>query len=78
MEVDINNKTVLTVEEVSRYTGYEINYLYKMCSQRKIPHYNNKGGRRLFFKLSEIIEWLTDNKIQTVYELTTNNKNLKK
>jgi excisionase family DNA binding protein len=62
-------KAILTITELASYTGYSINYLYKLCSQRKIPHYNPEGGRRLFFCISEIILWLSKNKIKTIQEI---------
>lgn len=69
-----HEKEVLTAEEVAAYTGHSKAYIYKLCHMRMIPHYNNCGGRRLYFRLDEIIEWCTANKVKTVYEII-NNKN---
>lgn len=63
------DKKILTAEEVADYTGYSKAYIYKLCHERKIPHYNNKFGRRLFFLLDEIVEWCTANRIKTISEI---------
>ena len=64
-----NEKQVMTAEEVAAYTGYTKSYIYKLCFERKIPHYNNQCGRRVFFLLEEIVEWCTANKVKTVNQI---------
>lgn len=55
-------KEVLTIEEVSLYTGYTVDYLYKLIHLKEIPCHKPPKGRRLFFKKEELIEWLTSEK----------------
>lgn len=62
-------KEVMTTEDVAAYTGYQLSYIYKLCSQRKIPHFNPEGGRRVFFCLDEIKKWLTKNRVKTIDEI---------
>lgn len=64
-----HEKEVLTAEEVAAYTGHSRSYIYKLCHMRMIPHYNNHAGRRLYFRLDEIIEWCTATRVKTVYEI---------
>lgn len=60
---------ILTVEEVSELTGYKRATIYKLTCERKIPfHKPAHGGRRIFFKRSEINEWLESNCIETYEE----------
>lgn len=61
-------KEILTLEEVSRYTGMKKSFLYKLTAGRKIPHYK-PNGKYCFFKRSEIDEWLTSNPVSTAEEL---------
>lgn len=74
-------KEIFTISEVCSYTGFEKSYIYKLTSERKIPHYKSPGGKNVFFKRTEIEEWLTQNKIKTIaqLDLETNQviKNLK-
>ena len=45
---------VLTVEGVTRLTGYSTATVYKLTCERKIPfHKPEHGGRRLFFNREE-------------------------
>lgn len=56
----------LTIEEVSMLTGYKKATLYKLTHERKIPfHKPAHGGRRIFFKRTEINQWLDSNHIET-------------
>lgn len=61
-------KEILTAEEVAKYTNYKKSHVYKLTSGNKIPHYK-PGGKKLYFRRSEIDEWLLKNKIQTEEEL---------
>lgn len=54
--------TILTVEEVRELTGLSKSAIYqKTCSRDgnppELPHF--KRGKRLYFKQSEIIQWMT-------------------
>ena len=50
-------KTILTLEEVAKYTNYSKSYIYKLTSRREIPCYK-PNGKQLYFKRTEIEEWL--------------------
>lgn len=56
-------KEVLTVEEAALYTGYTTSYLYALKSKGEVPCY--KRGNAVFFKKSELADWLTANRIPT-------------
>ena len=68
-EILLNQKNVLTIDELCRYTSYEKSYIYKLTSKRKIPHYKTPGGKSIFFKRIEIDEWLTQIKIKTTEQI---------
>ena len=69
-----NSKTVNQPQEVmditklSEYTGLSKSHIYKLTSSFKIPHYKN--GKRLYFKCEEINDWLTQNRMKTMDEIT--------
>lgn len=63
----IASKEVLTLEEAITYTGCARSTLYRLTSQKEIPHY--KLGQVLRFKKSELDEWLTRNKVATSREI---------
>jgi prophage regulatory protein len=64
-------KDIFTINEVSSYTGFEKSYIYKLTSSRKIPHFKSPGGKNVFFKKSEINNWLTQNRIKTLEEINS-------
>lgn len=57
-------KTVLNLDECAAYTGLAKSYLYKLTARCKIPHYK-PSGKRIYFKRTEIDEWLLRNPVQT-------------
>lgn len=63
----ILGKDVLTIDEASIFLGISKSTLWKYTSQNKIPHY--KSGKRLYFKKSELEEWMLSNKVKTLDEI---------
>lgn len=66
----LDNKEVLTLNEVSQYTGLSKSHIYKLCSTGGIPFYKPFGKVNYFDRL-EIIDWLKQNRIATNKELET-------
>lgn len=62
------SKKVLTIDEVSIYTGLSKSYLYKLNHERKIP-YHSPNGKSCFYDREEIDEWLLRNPVRTVSQL---------
>ena len=60
---------IWTIDTFCTYTGFEKSYVYKMTSQKKIPHYKTPGGKTIIFKRVEIIDYMTSNRIKTRVEL---------
>jgi predicted DNA-binding transcriptional regulator AlpA len=57
------NKEVLTLNEASLITGYKESYLYKLNSQGvELPVYSTCGSGKLYFKRTELFEWMTKHK----------------
>ncbi|MDO4334637.1 MAG: helix-turn-helix domain-containing protein [Bacteroidales bacterium] len=61
-------KNVLTLEEVCLLTGLAKSSVYKLTSTRSIPHYRADNGKHLYFKKSEVEDWLTRNRIGSQLE----------
>ncbi len=62
------DKEVLTFDETCHYTGISKSYLYKLTSGRRIPFYK-PTGQLVYFKRSELIDWLLSNRISTQEEI---------
>lgn len=63
----LSAKSVLTLEDASLVTNLSKSRLYKLTSNRQIPHY--KQGRVLYFDKSELEAWMRENKVATVSEI---------
>ena len=55
-------KEILSIRELEIYADMPKNTIYSLTSQKLIPHY--KRGRRVYFRRSEIDEWLNQSKIE--------------
>jgi excisionase family DNA binding protein len=64
-------KEVLSFEEARIYLdNISSSYLYKLTSARKIPHYC-PTGKLIYFKRSELEEWVFSNRRKTTDEMNT-------
>jgi excisionase family DNA binding protein len=60
----IGQKTVLTFEEVAKFTGLSKSYLYKLTSTGRIPHFKPQG-KLIYFERGQVEAWLMQNPIKT-------------
>lgn len=58
---------ILTTEEAAKFLSLAKSTLYGMTCQREIPHF--KRGKKLYFKRTELDEWLTKHRIKTNEEI---------
>ena len=65
----IQQKEALDIEDAALLTGLSKAYLYKLCQSNSIPHYKSKGGKKIYFKKSELNEWMLGIKVKTKAEL---------
>lgn len=65
---EILEKEFLNLEETANYLSLSKSKLYKLTSKKEIPHYK-PSGKIIYFKRSEINEWVFKNKITSVEEL---------
>lgn len=61
-------KEILNADELAEFIGLSKSYIYKLTHRRELPHYK-PSGKKLFFKTSEVLEWLKKNRISTNQEL---------
>ncbi|HQR92215.1 MAG: DNA-binding protein [Sphingobacteriia bacterium 35-40-8] len=61
-------KEVLSLGEACEYLSVSASYLYKLTCTNQIPHYV-PTGKKIYFKRSEIDEWLLRNRQTTDAEL---------
>lgn len=63
----IGAKPVLDLDEATLFTGLSKGHLYRLTSERQIPHY--KKNRKLYFRKTELEEWLTADRVMTAEEI---------
>lgn len=65
------SKEVLVLKEAAVYLDMTDSYLYKLTSGRSIPHYC-PAGKRIYFKRSELDQWMLSNRHASEQELASN------
>ncbi|WP_323757994.1 helix-turn-helix domain-containing protein [Roseivirga sp.] len=67
-EVTVTDKEIMNAIELADYLSISMSQLYKLTHNMEIPFYK-PTGKHLYFKKSDIIEWVTKFRIKTDYEL---------
>ena len=57
----------LTLMEAAKFLDLSRSHLYKLTSERKIPHFK-PNGKKIYFDESEIVQWLKRNPARTQEE----------
>ena len=57
----------LTLKEAAKFLNLSQSHLYKLTSERKIPHFK-PSGKKIYFDKSELIQWLTRKPARTQEE----------
>lgn len=67
-EQGILKKEMLTLVEAACYLNLSKSYMYKMAHYKTVPHYC-PNGKRIYFKRSELDQWLQKNRKASNIEL---------
>ncbi|PWI29775.1 DNA-binding protein [Flavobacteriaceae bacterium LYZ1037] len=70
LALNIQQKEILTVEDATVYLQLSKSCLFKMTSKKEIPFYK-PGGKKIYFKKSELDEWIFNGKVLSNDELDT-------
>ena len=54
---EANQTKPLTLLEAAKFLNLSQSHLYKLTSERKIPHFK-PSGKKIYFDKSELIQWL--------------------
>jgi excisionase family DNA binding protein len=60
-EQNLLQKSILNLNEASKYLDISPSHLYKLTSTKQIPHFCPQG-KKLYFKREELDEWLQRNR----------------
>ena len=55
-----NQTKPLTLPEAAKFLNLSQSHLYKLTSERKIPHFK-PSGKKIYFDKSELVQWLKRN-----------------
>lgn len=58
----------LTIQETAVYLDYSVAYLYKLTHLGTLPFYR-PNGKKIFFKRTELDEWIGRHKCRSISEI---------
>ena len=61
-------KEVLDFNDACQYLNLSSSHMYKLTSSQSIPHFR-PNGKKLYFKRSELNDWLLRNRVDTTAEV---------
>jgi excisionase family DNA binding protein len=64
------NEEILSLNEAAKLLCASKSFMYKMTSQKLIPHFI-PSGKKIYFKKSDLENWLLKNRIPPTSELET-------
>ena len=67
----LNEKEVINLKELSLLTGLSKSTLYKRTCNKSVPYF--KLGSTLYFKTSEIMDWMLQNRVVTPEQCNISN-----
>jgi len=69
-EQNILKKEVLNLNETCKYLNMSASHLYKLTSQKQIPHFCPQG-KKLYFKRTDLDKWLLRNRKDSIDDIET-------
>ena len=63
-----SQKDILCFREACQFLSLSSSYLYKLTHKQQIPYYK-PGGKKIYFKRSELESWLLKNRVKTLEEI---------
>ena len=63
----LEQKSIMTVDDLSEYLGLQPSYIRNMTHNREIPYYKPKV-KKLYFQREEIDEWILSSRVATAEE----------
>ena len=68
-ELNVHQKSFLTVQEASVYLSISESELYKKTSKKEIP-YHQPGGKLIYFFRQDLENWILKHRVKSDEELT--------
>lgn len=67
---ELNNKEFFNTNDATEYLDISISHLYKLTSRKEIPFYC-PTGKKIYFKKSELDEWITNSRVKSITDTET-------
>lgn len=61
-------KEVITAEECAELLGVSAGYVYRLTSEKRLPHYKPQG-KKIYFRRQELLDWLLTHRVSPDSEL---------
>ena len=76
MKLSLNSKDVYSSEEAAEFLSIEVKYIYQLTHQRKIRYSKKKGQKKIYFRKTDLLDYLNGEIISTTEDLENTNATL--
>ncbi len=76
MKLSLNSKDVYSSEEAAEFLSIEVKYIYQLTHQRKIRYSKKKGQKKIYFRKTDLLDYLNGEIISTAEDLENTNATL--
>jgi excisionase family DNA binding protein len=66
-EQKLSEKEILSLSEAAKFLNVSKSCIYKITSQKQIPHYV-PGGKKIYFRKEDLENWILKSKVDSVIE----------
>lgn len=73
MKLSLNSKDVYSSEEAAEFLSIEVKYIYQLTHQRKIRYTKKKGQKKIYFRKTDLLDYLNGDIISTTEDLENAN-----
>lgn len=69
-KAQVHHKNILSISEAAEFLGLSMSYMYKLTHWNKLPYYK-PSGKIIYFKKTDLEEWMLQNRSKTQSEIET-------
>lgn len=68
-KMNSGNDDFFDVQQACFFLGISKSTLYKMNFEKKLPYYKGNGSKKIYYKKSELIAYITQNRLKSKAEI---------
>lgn len=71
-EALMQSADVFTVEQTAKVLDVSVAHVYRLTAARELPFYRGKGGKRMYFRKQDVVDYMLHERIASKEENAAN------